>query len=393
MGVWEKIKNWLKLFWPLTIHRFNRRMQEEHDRTADMIQEQTQLILTETSASVKSLRTNLEKSCQESIRKLLEEEDRIFYYCPHEVRSIKAGGFYEARQSLDYLTDYQHLVEGLDRESIETVNRILSRHLAVQGKSEDHLNLFSQKEQAIIEQQRQEFYADVVQIAPGVFACGKYLLATPEGGMGFTETAVFLDRAGYGLLEHPERVRDKDILDLGAFIGDSAIVLAECTDKNVYAFEPGSDNFKALEKTVELNRCSRIIPVHAGIGAESGEALIQARLWMGLTLQTTTPDTGCTEGMESIPIVSVDEFVAEHQLQIGLIKVDVEGFEQAFLKGAEHTLRTQRPALLLSMYHNASDFFHLKPILEDMDLGYRFKVHKEINEHIHYDTMLIAEAE
>ena len=144
-------------------------------------------------------------------------------------------------------------------------------------------------------------------------------------------------------------------------------------------------------KTIEVNDAAgKIVPVKAGVGAQSGQARIQSCVGMWMSLDTGTEKRN---GMETVPVISVDEYVSAHDLTVGLIKVDVEGFEQAFLKGAEQTLRTQRPALLLSMYHNASDFFHLKPMLEDMDLGYRFKVHKEINEHIHYDTMLIAEVE
>ena len=435
MSYWIKVKNGLKYLWPLTIRRFNQRMDEARqeqnaaaerrgkelqkaaEELSSAMREQTEKIseelrrekesvdqgfaslrqelcheADERKQAVAALREKQEelKDKLESVSKTLKKEDKILYYCPHEVRRIDAGGFLEASESPDYLAEYQRLVAGLDRDSIETVNRILCRHKLVMGKSQSHIDLFTEEEQRIIRWQRQEFYADVLQIAPDIFVCGKYLLATPKGGMGYTETTLFCDKAGFGELEHPERVRDKDILDLGAFIGDSSLVMAECTDKNVYAFEPNPVNFELLKKTIELNEQDRVIPVHAGIGAERGEAVMPDEFGMGFSLNEKH---GAAESMARVPVVSVDEFVSQHHLTVGLIKVDVEGFEQAFLKGAEQTLRTQRPALLLSMYHNASDFFHLKPMLEDMDLGYRFKVHKEINEHIHYDTMLIAEVE
>lgn len=52
---------------------------------------------------------------------------------------------------------------------------------------------------------------------------------------------------------------------------------------------------------------------------------------------------------------------------------------------------TQRPVLLLSMYHNDRDFFGLKPLLESWDVGYRFKVFKGLDYGICLETMLIAE--
>lgn len=55
----------------------------------------------------------------------------------------------------------------------------------------------------------------------------------------------------------------------------------------------------------------------------------------------------------------MDDFVADNNLQIGLIKVDIEGLEQDFLKGAENTIKTQKPALTISIHNSASDFFEI----------------------------------
>jgi len=210
--------------------------------------------------------------------------------------------------------------------------------------------------------------------------------------MGYAETTVFKDFIGFHKIKHPERIRKKNILDLGAFIGDSALVLSQYTDKKVYAFEPGSENFRAMKKTLQLNDCRNIVPVNIGIGSESCSGRIENGFSMGLSVKPGRGEKADGSG-EVIEITSVDEFVSENNICVGLIKVDIEGFEQEFLKGARKTIVEQRPALLLSMYHNASDFFNLKVILESWQLGYSFQVHKEINEHIHFDTMLVAEVE
>lgn len=81
----------------------------------------------------------------------------------------------------------------------------------------------------------------------------------------------------------------------------------------------------------------------------------------------------------------------EHGLNVGLIKVDTEGHEQPFLRGAEQTIRTQKPVLLISIYHNMPDFFHIKPMLESWNLGYSFRVHKPIDGSVALETLLIAE--
>ena len=87
----------------------------------------------------------------------------------------------------------------------------------------------------------------------------------------------------------------------------------------------------------------------------------------------------------------MDDFVEKNSLDVGLIKVDVEGFERALLKGAVRTIKIQKPTLLLSIYHSGGDFFDIKKMIEDLDLGYRFKIKQQFAGSILAETLLIAE--
>lgn len=82
----------------------------------------------------------------------------------------------------------------------------------------------------------------------------------------------------------------------------------------------------------------------------------------------------------------------EHNLEVGFIKVDIEGFEQEFLKGAKQTITEQKPAMLISIYHQASDFFEIKPMIESWNLGYSFKIIKPIDHSIVDECALFCEA-
>ena len=86
-----------------------------------------------------------------------------------------------------------------------------------------------------------------------------------------------------------------------------------------------------------------------------------------------------------------DDFVRENGLRPGLIKVDVEGAEQQFLAGARETIRTMKPALLISIYHNGDDFFSIKPMLEELNPDYRFRIRHPAIGTVLMETMLIAE--
>ena len=92
-------------------------------------------------------------------------------------------------------------------------------------------------------------------------------------------------------------------------------------------------------------------------------------------------------------MTTLDSFVEENGLNVGLIKVDVEGAEQLLLQGALETIRRMKPALLFSIYHNADDFFCIKPILEELGLGYHFRIRHPAIGTVLTETMLIAETQ
>ena len=80
----------------------------------------------------------------------------------------------------------------------------------------------------------------------------------------------------------------------------------------------------------------------------------------------------------------------ENNIVPGVIKTDLEGFEMHFLRGALDTIKKYRPIMVLSIYHSADDFFGIKPFIESLDLGYRFKLFKADDGMILGGTCLIC---
>ena len=199
---------------------------------------------------------------------------------------------------------------------------------------------------------------------------------------------MFYYRHGLDEVQTLERVKGKAILDVGGYIGDSVLVLSELEPRVIYSFEADPENYELMQKTIALNRIENAVPVMCALGDHEGTSTFHR----GGSSSGTVYREGIryTDEFE-VPLTTLDSFVKEHPIEIGLIKVDIEGAEPFFLEGAKKTICEQRPILLLSIYHNAHDFFELKPLLESWNLGYRFHIHKPTYGNATSETLLIAE--
>jgi FkbM family methyltransferase len=142
-------------------------------------------------------------------------------------------------------------------------------------------------------------------------------------------------------------------LDIGANVGAYSLVLGRWVGASgaVYAFEPSPQAFAGLLGHVELNALSDVIrPIHAAVAATAGTAPLvlartsgESRLAVGSDLASSTID---------VPVTTVDHFCEEQRLDPSFIKIDVEGFELAVLKGARQTIRRigSRLALFVEMH-------------------------------------------
>lgn len=184
-----------------------------------------------------------------------------------------------------------------------------------------------------------------------------------------------------------EYIKNKDIIDAGAYIGDSSLAFTELTSANVHAFEPFKESYNKMLENIELNNVSNIVPVNASLSDKNGGDTIYLS---GNNIQGITSDKNYRRYTKSFTVkgITIDKYVQENNLNVGFIKVDVEGTERRLLKGAIETLKSQKPILLFSIYHTPDDFFELKPMIEKLDLGYNFKISKERPTTFLADTVL-----
>jgi FkbM family methyltransferase len=106
----------------------------------------------------------------------------------------------------------------------------------------------------------------------------------------------------------------------------------------VDAFEPASLARARLRANVERNQLADRVTVHdTAVGSVAGESVITTD--RGTMNRLDLSSTG-----ERVRVVRLDDVLTRPP---AIIKIDVEGFELDVLRGAEATIASHRPALLV----------------------------------------------
>lgn len=144
-------------------------------------------------------------------------------------------------------------------------------------------------------------------------------------------------------------------MDIGANLGYFTSVMAHLVgDKGeVVAFEPLPDNIKVLEENIALEGLTnvRIEPKAVGDSIGTASLLIQGDTdFTGTASLTEFYDWGGKRTTVSVPVVTLDSYVAGLRKSPSVIKMDVEGAELLALRGARDLLSSLRPILLIEIH-------------------------------------------
>jgi hypothetical protein len=110
------------------------------------------------------------------------------------------------------------------------------------------------------------------------------------------------------------------------------------------------------------------------LGKNEGEIVLNLSNFCDGSTSMTSSLSHDTSKNIKVKCVSIDKFAKDNNLDIGLIKLDVEGAESDVIDGCIETLRESKPVLIISIYHSAKDFLNIKPKIESLNLGYRFLI-------------------
>ena len=309
---------------------------------------------------------------------------RKLYFHPGE-REALAKLFSDAMSREDSAQRFSALISGLDNESRNTVSDIIHRMGMIADGNKSLQDVYTQREQEEFVRMNDEFSSKIVKLNDNLYYYNGYYLPVNQ-----FDSSVFFTRYGIDKLTTLDSVRNKHIIDAGGYVGDTALLFSSYTDKSIHVFEASPSNMDIIRETIRLNQLENIVPVSKALGEKSGTATFSLGERNSCNSLVERPGYNYPNHIE-VPVITLDDYVRENNLEVGLIKVDIAGGEQLLLKGAVETIRTQHPILLISIYHSANDFFEIKPMIEKMCDKYTFRIIKPANSAIVIETILLAE--
>lgn len=165
-------------------------------------------------------------------------------------------------------------------------------------------------------------------------------------------------------------------IDAGGCWGETTMYFAHEVGKEgkVVSFEFIPSNLAVMRANLDLNPglASRVALVEQPIWSHSGLKLFYVDWGPGSRI---TADEKQYQYDGTCETISIDDMVRQmHLPRVDFIKMDIEGAEYPALKGAEQTIRSFRPKLAISIYHQISDFVDIPRFLHGLNLEYDFYV-------------------
>jgi len=136
------------------------------------------------------------------------------------------------------------------------------------------------------------------------------------------------------------------VMDVGANLGLYSLLISRAVGPSgkVYAFEPVPEIFARLKEHIALNNATNVIPVPIALSDEKG------------TVKMSVAGCGSSffrhlsgEFVE-VQVERLDDFVEREGIEkVDAIKIDVEGAELRVIRGADKTIRRDKPILMVEI--------------------------------------------
>lgn len=153
----------------------------------------------------------------------------------------------------------------------------------------------------------------------------------------------------------------ENYLDLGAYRGDTIQEFLTATGGKydaITALEPDARSFKKL--TQFSQPLAAVRPVCCGVSDRN--EVIYMKTGRGRGSSASAASSGTPVQMTTIDSLS---------LPVSYLKMDVEGFEAAALRGGADTLKRLKPKLNIACYHRSEDLYLLPLLIHELQPAYQ----------------------
>lgn len=182
---------------------------------------------------------------------------------------------------------------------------------------------------------------------------------------------------------------DAVFIDIGANIGQTLLKLKSINNKidslDYYGFEPNSTCVDYLHKLIYLNKFDRVNIIPIGIGEVTKiENLFADNMFAsGASVIRDFRKNQNIKYVFNIPIFNGTDALGSIKRKIGIIKIDVEGFEDSVINGLSKRIIDDRPIIIcevLPNYGNLESPRYMRQLkLEESLINFNYNIFR-INE-------------
>ena len=177
---------------------------------------------------------------------------------------------------------------------------------------------------------------------------------------------VLLRKIVYEMYKNDYINSNESIIDIGSWIGDNSMVWATWLndDAVVFAVDPSSKNLSYCKMVAEINNIKNIKLIEAVCAEIAGKKL---------DFDGSLDHAKFNEANSDKCLISktLDQLILnEKETVIGLLHVDVEGFELQVLKGAQKIIIKDSPAILFEQHISQDDVNAIFKFLK----GYNYRI-------------------
>jgi FkbM family methyltransferase len=167
----------------------------------------------------------------------------------------------------------------------------------------------------------------------------------------------------YDLYQTNYLSRDKSIIDIGCWIGDNSLVWSKILgDGKIFAIDPIPEALEFAAEVASINKIQNIEFLDAVCSDVSNMSLKSSGTQGG----TYFNETSSSEG--KFKSTTIDEVIAlDFHDTIDLFHVDVEGFENKVILGAENVIKSSRPLIIFEQHISSDDTSILVEFLKDLN--------------------------